>query len=252
MTMRILIANDDGIDAPGLAFLEQALRAMGKLKTDIWTVAPTRKWTAASHQLSFDKELELNTLGPQRYSCSGSPADCVIAAMTLLFKARPKPDMVLSGVNDGRNAGEDAAYSGTLAIAREATFWGLPAIGFSRTKGGLMGAVEVAALADLITKLLHQRASWHTSGGWLSVNLPKHLPATVIQARPGRDKIGNDTDVISKTDSHIRWRMRRGRPQTSTPGDENSVIDSGGIAVVRHRWNMNDTLDAGLINGLQP
>ena len=250
--MRVLIANDDGIEAPGLAFLEQALRSLGALNPDVWTVAPTRKWTAASHQLSFDKELELNTLGPQRFSCSGSPADCVIAAMTLVFKDQPKPDIVLSGVNDGRNAGEDAAYSGTLAIAREATFWGLPAAGFSRTKGGAMGATEVAALADLITKLWMSRSDWVTPGGWLSINLPKHLPAPVMQARTGRDKIGNDTEVVSKTANQILWRMRRGRPQTTTAGDENSVIDSGGIAVVRHRWNVNDTLDAGLINRLQP
>ncbi len=249
--MRVLIANDDGIAAPGLAFLEQALRAQSSPDMDIWTVAPMRKWTAASHQLSFDTDLELNELGPQRFSCSGSPADCVIAAMTLLFKNH-RPDIVLSGVNDGRNAGEDATYSGTLAIAREATFWNIPAIGFSRTKGGANEQGETAALADLVGKLMSTRHAWAAGGSWLSVNLPLHLPAPVIQARIGRDKIGHGTEIVGQSAGKLLWRLQRGRPHTSTPGDENSIIDSGGIAVIRHRWNLNDTLDADVINALQP
>jgi 5'-nucleotidase len=245
--MRILLANDDGLEAPGLAFLAEAARRLG----DVWIVAPERKWTAASHQLSFDRDLVLRERGPQRFSCSGSPADGVIAAVAILLKDNP-PDLVLSGVNDGRNAGEDAAYSGTLAIAREATFWGLPAIGFSRTKGGAMGEGEVAALVRLIRSLWENRASWQVEGGWLSVNLPKDLPAPVAAARIGRDKIGGAADIVSQDERQTIWRIRRGRPHHSTPGDENDLIDQGKIAIVRHRWNRDDPLDPAFIAALQP
>lgn len=153
--MRILIANDDGIDAPGIALLR---KAAARVASDIWVVAPERKWTAASHHLSFDKEQTLSRREKQIYALDGTPADCVVAAMTVLFRDGGAPDLVLSGVNDGRNAAEDAAYSGTLSIAREASFWNLPAIGFSRTKGGASEERDVAALAALIENLWRTRA----------------------------------------------------------------------------------------------
>lgn len=245
--MRILLANDDGYDAPGLAFLAEAA---ARVASDLWIVAPDRKWTAASHQLSFDRDLLLNRRAPQRFVCSGSPADCVIAAMTILM-TDSRPDLVLSGVNDGRNAGEDAAYSGTLAIAREATFWNLPAVGFSRTKGGAMGEVEIEALAVLIRRLWNNRSGWCIEGAWLSVNLPKELPANIVGARIGRDKIGHAADVIASAGDSLTWRIRRGRPHTSTPGDENAVLDAGSIAIARHRWNREDGLDPSLLAALQ-
>src|SRR3954462_14001030 len=107
--MRILVSNDDGIDAPGLHVLADAARVLG---SDIWIVAPDCKWTAASHQLSFDRDLTLTRVDERTFISSGAPADCVIAAMTVLFAADAKPDLVLAGVNDKRNVGEDAAYSG--------------------------------------------------------------------------------------------------------------------------------------------
>ena len=114
--MRILVCNDDGIGAPGIGVLADAAVVIG---TDVWIVAPERKWTAASHQLSFDHDLILTRIRERTFSCSGAPADCVVAAMTILFAHGPKPDLVLAGVNDKRNVAEDLAYSGTMAIARE-------------------------------------------------------------------------------------------------------------------------------------
>ena len=106
--MRILVCNDDGIEAPGLGLLAEAALALG---SDVWLVAPDRKWTAASHQLSFDRDLTLTAAGERAFVCSGTPADCVVAAMTILFADGPKPDLVLAGVNDKRNVAEDLAYS---------------------------------------------------------------------------------------------------------------------------------------------
>lgn len=241
--MRILIANDDGIDAPGIALLR---RATSRVATDIWVVAPERKWTAASHHLSFDRDLTLTRREKQVHALDGTPADCVVAAMTVLFRDGGKPDLVLSGVNDGRNAAEDAAYSGTLSIAREASFWDVPAIGFSRTKGGTSEERDVAALAALIDNLWQRRAAWSREGAYLSVNLPKELPATIGLATIGRDKIAGAADVQAEDGDRIVWRIRRGRPHTSRPGDENSLIDSGRIAIVRHCWSDGAPLDADL------
>ncbi|KAB2846920.1 MAG: 5'/3'-nucleotidase SurE [Hyphomicrobiaceae bacterium] len=245
--MRTLIANDDGIDAPGLAFLRQAA---ARLSQSITVVAPERKWTAASHQLSFDKELTLTQRGEGLYACSGSPADAIVAAMTILARNQPKPDLVLAGVNDGRNTGEDCAYSGTLAIAREATFWGVPAIAFSRTKGGAMGEPEIAALAELISRLWHNRASWVARGVWLSVNLPRALPAEAGEARIGSDKIAGAVDILSETSERVTWRLRRGRPRHNRPGDENDLLERGMIAIARHRWDASDPLDPAVISAL--
>ena len=127
--MRILVCNDDGIESPGLSALAEAALA---LSSDVWVVAPERKWTAAGHQLTFGRELTLTKRHERWYACSGAPADCVVAAMTVLFDANAKPELVLSGINDKRNVAEDIAYSGTVSIAREASFWGVPAKTSSR------------------------------------------------------------------------------------------------------------------------
>lgn len=246
--MLILLANDDGIDAPGLAFLADAVRRLGH---DPFIVAPERKWTAASHHLSFDRDIALTKRGERVHACSGTPADCIVAAMTVLFDGARRPDLVLSGVNDGRNTAEDAAYSGTLSIAREATFWGVPAIGFSRVKEAPMGEPEVEAFARMIERLWRARAEWLVEGGWLSVNLPRVLPAPVALARIGHDKIASEADIVSRDDGRILWRIRRGRPRTSTAEDENSHIDAGRISIVRHRWNRHDPLPEGLLTHLQ-
>ena len=155
--MRILVCNDDGIHAPGLGLLAEAALALG---SDVWVVAPDHKWTAASHQLSFDRDLTLTATGDRTYVCSGTPADCVVAAMAILFAEGPEPDLVLAGVNDKRNVAEDVAYSGTMAIAREGAFWGIPAIGVSKANGVTDRSAELAALRRLLRVLWDGREDW--------------------------------------------------------------------------------------------
>jgi 5'-nucleotidase len=229
---RILVANDDGVDAPGLARLADAARALGSAVT---VVAPERKWTAASHQLTFDRDLVLTPRGGGVYACSGAPADCVIAAMTIVHDASRRPDLVLAGVNDKLNAGEDLAYSGTMAIAREAALWGVPAIALSSDAPLVAGAV--AALAELLRRLWDARAAWDAPGCWLALDLPSALPAPLVQARIGRDKIGGATTIVTHTSERVVFRLARGRPATSTPGDERDVLSRGAIALTRHCWD---------------
>jgi 5'-nucleotidase len=242
--VRILAGNDDGIAAPGLAELVSAAAA---LDGELWIVAPERKWTAASHQLSFDRELTLSRVGERAYACSGSPADCVVAAMTVLFVDGPKPDLVLAGINDGRNVAEDVAYSGTLAIGREAAFWGVPAISISRVKGALRRGGDDAALRSLLRTLSDTRGEWSDDGHWLGVNLPAALPAPIARATIGRDKIASASDVVERTADRIRYRLRRGRAHASAAGDENAAIDAGNIVIVRHGWAETAALPEGLV-----
>ena len=240
--MRILIANDDGIDAPGIALAEAAAR---KLTDDVWVVAPDAKRTAAGSSLTVGRPLAMTEKGPQRYSCSGTPADCVVTAMTWLFKDAQMPDLVLSGVNDGPNVAEDVAYSGTLGITREATFWGLPAIGMSQVKNPQSGPGEADFLSRLIGKLWEQRQDWVLDGHWLSINLPKALPATVRQARIGRDKIASTSEVIAVDGARTELLVPRGRAGKGRDGDENDLLGRGFATLTRLSWlGHSDVTDA--------
>jgi 5'-nucleotidase len=228
--MRILISNDDGIASPGLAALEEAAL---RLTDDVHVIAPEEKRTAASQSLTIAKPLTLTRRGPRRFSCSGTPADCVVAAMTWLFKDGPKPDLVLAGINDGRNVGEDVAYSGTLGIAREATFWGVPAIGLSRNKNPEVSPEDGPWLAGLIERLWTARSEWCVEGHFLAINLPKRLPAELRQAFVTRDKIASNAEVVAADGDVTTLVVPRGRPKTNLPGDENSLIDGGFATLTR-------------------
>ena len=242
--MRILVCNDDGVEAPGLAFLAEVA---GTLSEDVWIVAPDGKRTANGSSLTIARPLTMKRLSGRRYACSGTPADCVVAAMTWLFKEDRRPDLVLSGVNDGRNVAEDLAYSGTLGIAREATFWGVPAIGFSRVKNPAITDRDVPWLSDVIRRLWQNRSAWALEGHYLSVNLPVSLPAPIRQPKIGRDKIANAANVMSVEGDTTVIVVPRGRPHTTTPGDENEAIDGGHVTINRLVWFGEAPLGADLL-----
>lgn len=126
--MRILCTNDDGIHAPGLEVIEKIAK---QLSEDVWVIAPELDQSGVSHSLSLNDPLRLRQVGEQRFAVRGTPTDCVImgARHVLLQK---QPDLVLSGVNKGRNVAEDVVYSGTIAGALEGTILGLPAIALSQ------------------------------------------------------------------------------------------------------------------------
>jgi 5'-nucleotidase len=247
--MRILISNDDGIEAPGIARLAAAA---ARLSDDVWIVAPEAKHTAAGPSLTMAKPVTMRKLGERRHACSGRPADCVVAAFAWLFKDGKKPDIVLAGVNDGRNVAEDLAYSGTLGIAREASFWGVPAIGFSRVKNPALGPEDDAWLAGFVGRLWDSRRDWAIEGHWLSVNLPKALPAAIRQPAIGRDKIARTAEVTEQDGDRTVLVFPRGRSHATTPGDENDAIDSGFVTVNRLNWFGQTRLDDAFVETLRP
>jgi 5'-nucleotidase len=122
----ILLTNDDGIEAEGLRCLEESVRDLA----EIVVVAPDRERSAVSHGLTLHYRLQLEEVGPRRFTLDGTPADCVIHALTHLLKQ--PPDLVISGINHGANLADDIMYSGTVAAAREASRHGIPALAVSQ------------------------------------------------------------------------------------------------------------------------
>ncbi|WP_119307460.1 5'/3'-nucleotidase SurE [Cohaesibacter haloalkalitolerans] len=126
--MRILLTNDDGINAPGLQVLEKIAHA---LSDDVWVVAPETEQSGMAHSLTLHDPLRMRKLGEKRYAVHGTPTDCVIMGVDHILDGRP--DLVLSGVNRGQNMAEDVTYSGTVAGAMEGVLLGIRSIALSQS-----------------------------------------------------------------------------------------------------------------------
>lgn len=132
--MRILITNDDGINAPGLRVLSEIADAIAGPSGEVWTVAPAFEQSGVGHCISYSRPTMMAELGPRRFALEGSPADCVLVGLHDVMKDHP-PELVLSGVNRGNNAGQNTLYSGTIGAAMEAALQGIPAIALSQFYG---------------------------------------------------------------------------------------------------------------------
>jgi len=174
--MRILLTNDDGIHAEGLAVLE---RIAAELSDEVWIVAPETDQSGLSHSLTLSSPLRLRRISERRFALSGTPTDCVIMAAKHLMPA--PPDLVLSGVNAGQNLCDDVTYSGTVAGAIEGTMLGLRSIALSQafTPGSdretLWETAERHA-PDVIRKLLSVP---FRPGTLVNVNFPPVQPEAV-------------------------------------------------------------------------
>ena len=126
--MRILLTNDDGIDAPGFAVLEAIAAAMSD---DVWVVAPSEEQSGTGHSLTLSRPVRLRRLGERRFAVVGTPTDAVMLAVAHVMKDSP-PDLILSGVNRGANLAEDVTYSGTVSAAMEGALAGVRSIALSQ------------------------------------------------------------------------------------------------------------------------
>ncbi|WP_380058494.1 5'/3'-nucleotidase SurE [Falsihalocynthiibacter sp. SS001] len=184
--MRILITNDDGINAPGLKVLHNIATELAGPDGEVWTVAPAFEQSGVSHCISYTHPMAVARLSEHVFTTEGSPADCVLAA---LYDVMPDtwPDLVLSGVNRGNNAAENTLYSGTLGGAMEAALQGLPAIALSQYFGpenaDLASPFEAAAKhgADTIrTVLQHTPEENEDYRLFFNVNFPP-VPAAKVK-----------------------------------------------------------------------
>jgi 5'-nucleotidase len=170
----ILVTNDDGIHAPGLNALADAVRPLG----DVLIVAPHQESSAIGHALTLRRPLRLDVHGPNRYAVDGTPTDCVNIAVAVLLEGR-LPDLVVSGINTGWNLGDDVTYSGTVSGALEAALLGVPGIAVSlkRTPDWTFDFGPSAAIAhELAARVLRHRLPERT---FLNVNVPLGTPKGV-------------------------------------------------------------------------
>jgi len=166
--MRILLSNDDGILAKGLAVLEQACEPLGELHV----VAPDREQSATSHSLTLHHPLRPVRLGERRWQVDGTPTDCVMLACEMLLEQRP--DFVISGINHGPNMGEDVLYSGTVAAAMEGLALGIPSIALSFAGSVLRADAVLDTQVGQVRSLLHHLTTLpqFPADTLLNVNLP--------------------------------------------------------------------------------
>jgi 5'-nucleotidase len=199
--MRILLTNDDGVNARGLALLETIAR---RFSDDIWVVAPTEEQSGAGHSLTLTRPLRLRRLGERRFCVTGTPTDAVMMAIAHLMKDDP-PDLILSGINRGANLGEDATYSGTVSAAMEGALAGIPAIALSQVyaRTGMGDSVPFSAAEAWAEQVLRPLiAAPMARGTLLNVNFPALAPDRIKGVRVvrqgfrdyGRFKIEQRTD----------------------------------------------------------
>jgi 5'-nucleotidase len=182
--MRILCTNDDGIHAPGLQVVEEIARA---LSDDVWVVAPELDQSGVSHSLSLNDPLRLREVGPQHFAVRGTPTDCVIMGARHILRAKP-PEIVLSGVNKGRNVAEDVVYSGTIAGALEGTILGLPSFALSQefsieTRDRPQWDTARKFGPDILRKVIAAGVPKDTV---INVNFPSCAPEEVLGIRVAR------------------------------------------------------------------
>ena len=154
--MRILLTNDDGIDAEGILLLERVAR---DLSNDVWVVAPAGNQSSCSRAITQTRKLRCEQLGERRYAIEGTPGDCAIVALNGLIPDK-LPDLVLSGVNRGSNLGEDVALSGTVGACLQAWEQGVPGI----------------ACSQVLANFTERPTNWRSSEMWLATTLETLIP----------------------------------------------------------------------------
>jgi 5'-nucleotidase len=228
---RVLVTNDDGIHAPGLKVLEKLAKT---LSDDVWVVAPETEQSATSHSLTLRRPLRERRLGPKRFSVDGTPTDCVLIAKHQIM-ADCQPDLVLSGINDGGNLGEDVTYSGTVAATMEAALLGIRAIAFSQQRqpdGSVRWKVAEKHLPDIVRRVAAMQWSKDLL---VNVNFPAVAPEEVtgiFVCRQGRREQG--TTVTEGADPSGRRFVWIGGYQADDSVDldtDLAVTAKGGISV---------------------
>ncbi len=162
--MVILLSNDDGVNAVGLNILRKELLSIG----DVWVVAPDRERSAASHSLTLHRPLKAVEIEPKIFAIDGTPTDAVILGVNKFLPTRP--DVVVSGINEGPNLGDDITYSGTVSAAMEGTILGIPSIALSLDISGFRNYRAAAKAAVKIVKWVYEFGL--PEGVLLNVNFP--------------------------------------------------------------------------------
>jgi 5'-nucleotidase len=226
--MRILISNDDGYLAPGLAALVRACEGLGELDV----IAPEQNASGTSNSLTLSRPLSVHTaVNGYRY-VNGTPSDCVHLALTGVLPHRP--DLVVSGINNGANMGDDTLYSGTVAAAMEGYLFGVPAIAFSQVQKG-WGELDAAARVarSIIERVLRQPAPARPF--LLNVNIPNLTRADEVPRRITRLGRRHASEPLIRQTSPrgdtMYWIGPAGDAREAGPGTDFHATSQGEVSV---------------------
>lgn len=224
--MRILVSNDDGYLAPGVIALADALASIA----EIVVVAPDSNRSGSSNSLTLDRPLSVFRAANGFYFVNGTPSDCVHIALTGILSWRP--DLVVSGINQGQNMGDDTLYSGTVAAATEGYLFGIPAIAFSQVEKGWP---EIESAARIARDIVQRRMNDLPQPYLLNVNIP-NLPYEQIKPAVATrlGKRHQSEAVIRTTDPHGReifWIGPTGGQKDAGEGTDFHATANGHVSI---------------------
>ena len=219
----VLVTNDDGIHAAGLSALADALGDLG----EVFVIAPDREQSAVGHALTLHRPLRAERIGERRFSVNGTPSDCV--NLGVLGLLREAPALVMAGINQGANLGDDVTYSGTVSAAMEGTLLGVPSVAVSLENPDA-GYAEAARIARLIaTRVLVEGLPPRTL---LNVNVPAATPKAIRLTQLGhrvyKEKIVEQTDPRGRT----HYWIGGGPPQWDRSEDTDMAALHDGYASI--------------------
>lgn len=225
--MRILVSNDDGVTAPGIRALAKELAEVAEIEV----VAPDRNRSGASNSLTLTRPVRIYKTDNGYYSVEGTPTDCVHISLTGFLESQM--DMVVSGINDGANLGDDVLYSGTVAAAMEGRYLGLPAIAISMVGHNIQHYDTGAVIArQLVTRLRKQSLPSQTI---LNVNIPdlplneiKGFQVTRLGSRHNAEPVIEEQDPRGRP---IYWIGPPGMEADAGPGTDFDAVNQGYISI---------------------
>ena len=228
--MRVLVSNDDGVDAPGIRALAEGLRDAGH---EVLVVAPDRDRSGASNSLTLDAPVRVAPAGDRRWRVYGTPTDCVHVAITGMLDV--EPDIVVSGINNTANLGDDVIYSGTVAAAMEGRFLGLPAVAMSLATADHHGRHYDTAARAAVEIIARLRTDPLPANTILNVNVPDLPWAEIRGFETGR--LGNRhraEPCTPQEDPRGRqwwWIGAAGIEQDAGPGTDFHAVRTGHISI---------------------
>ena len=242
--MRILITNDDGIHSEGLDVCAKIGR---ELSDDVWIVAPEFDQSGVAHSLTLNDPLRLRQVEERRYAVRGTPTDCVIMGVRHLLKDRV-PDLVLSGVNRGRNAGEDVIYSGTIAGAMEAAVLGIPSLALSQSYRSRNGHAPYWQTSlkygpDIIRRVL---AEGMPHDVLVNINFPDCQPGEVkgvevtAQGRRRQDRLHIDERTDGRGNPYYWIAYARQPFVQAADGTDLAALDHRRVSITPLKLDMTD------------
>ena len=241
MPDRILLTNDDGIGAPGLAVLEEIAHELAR---EVWVVAPEHDQSGVSHAVSLHRPIRVSERGPRRFAITGTPGDCAVVGVCHLMAGAP-PDLLLCGVNRGANLGMETVFSGTVGGAMTGMMLGIPSIALSQAWTDRL-QVRWPTARTLGPSVVRQLLAI----GWgeatcLNVNFPDLPAAEVGPLTLARQGVGllQGMRVETRTDPRdipYHWIGFRRGPREQEPESDIEALDAGRVVVTPLRYDRTD------------